>query len=257
MPENEKSSIEPTNPETAELEIEATEKEAVAVQAEEEIKDKKTAEEDSAQKDEDSEQKDTDSNAKDNDAEAPVKEVKQTKSEESVKEQEEESDEAEVIDSSVSEKSPLVLVDPPIVSDEIRSVTLEELEKMSREIDSVDNEMEKLYNDSLNDIAEGDVTEGRVLAVYDNEAIVDIGFKSEGIVPIEDFNSGDLPKVGETIEVYLERLEDETGQLVLSKKKADFMRIWKRVVEGFNNDEIFEGRILRRVKGGMVVDLLG
>ncbi|TFB09833.1 30S ribosomal protein S1, partial [Candidatus Marinimicrobia bacterium MT.SAG.3] len=250
MPENEKSSIEPTNPETAELEIEATEKEAVAVQAEEEIKDKKTAEEDSAQKD-------TDSNAKDNDAEAPVKEVKQTKSEESVKEQEEESDEAEVIDSSVSEKSPVVLVDPPIVSDEIRSVTLEELEKMSQEIDSVDNEMEKLYNDSLNDIAEGDVTEGRVLAVYDNEAIVDIGFKSEGIVPIEDFNSGDLPKVGETIEVYLERLEDETGQLVLSKKKADFMRIWKRVVEGFNNDEIFEGRILRRVKGGMVVDLLG
>ena len=260
MPENEKSSTEPTNPETVEIEIEATEEETVAVQAEEEIEDKKISEEDSVQKDEDSEPKDTVSDTKDNDAEAPVKEAKQTESKKSVKEQEKVSDEAEVTDSTdstVSEKPPVIPVDPPIISDEIRSVTLEELEKMSQEIDIVDNEMEKLYNNSLNDIAEGDVTEGRVLAVYDNEAIVDIGFKSEGIVPIEDFSSGELPKVGETIEVYLERLEDETGQLVLSKKKADFMRIWQRVVEGFNNDEIFEGRILRRVKGGMVVDLLG
>ena len=249
MPENEQSNIEPTNPETAELEIETAEEEAVVVQAEKEIKDKKMSEEDS-------EQKDTDSNTKDIDTEAPIEEAEQTESEESEKGKEG-SEEAEVTDSTAPEKPPVIPVDPPIVSDEIRTVTLEELEKMSQEIDSGDNEMEKLYNDSLNDISEGDVTEGRVLAVYDNEAIVDIGFKSEGIVPIEDFNSGDLPKVGETIEVYLERLEDESGQLVLSKKKADFMRIWERVVEGFNNDEIFEGRILRRVKGGMVVDLLG
>ena len=144
-----------------------------------------------------------------------------------------------------------------MTGDEIKTVTLEELESMVDENATDTSEMEKFYNDSLNDISEGDVTEGRVLAVNDNEAIVDIGFKSEGIVPIEDFDHGELPEVGATIEVYLERLEDDSGQLVLSKKKADFMRIWERIVEGFNNDEIFEGRILRRVKGGMIVDLLG
>ena len=250
MPENEKSNLEPTNPETVESETETAVEEAVAVQAEEENKEQNTSEEES-------EQKDADSNIEDSVADAPVEESDQTESDKSLKDKEEKSDEAEITDSAAPEKEQISLLDPPIVSDEIRTVTPEELEKMALEIDTVDSEMEKLYNNSLNDISEGDVTEGRVLAVYDNEAIVDIGFKSEGIVPIEDFSSGELPKVGETIEVYLERLEDESGQLVLSKKKADFMRIWERVVEGFNNDEIFEGRILRRVKGGMVVDLLG
>jgi len=250
MPENEKSSIEPTNPETVELETESPVKEDVAAQAEEENEEKKLSEEES-------EQKDADSNTEDNVENTLIEESKQTESDNSAIEKEEKSEEAETADSTAPEKELTPPLNPSIVSDEIRTVTLEELEKMAIESDTGDKEMEKLYNNSLNDISEGDVTEGRVLAVYDNEAIVDIGFKSEGVVPIADFNTGDLPKVGETIEVYLERLEDENGQLVLSKKKADFMRIWERVVEGFNNDEIFEGRILRRVKGGMVVDLLG
>ena len=250
MPENDKSSIEPTNPETVELETETPVEEDVAAQAEEENEEKKLSEEES-------EQKEADSNTEDNVENTLIEESKQTESDNSAIEKEEKSEEAETADSTAPEKELTPPPNPSIVSDEIRTVTLEELEKMAIESDTGDKEMEKLYNNSLNDISEGDVTEGRVLAVYDNEAIVDIGFKSEGVVPIADFNSGDLPKVGETIEVYLERLEDENGQLVLSKKKADFMRIWERVVEGFNNDEIFEGRILRRVKGGLVVDLLG
>ena len=250
MPENEKSNLQPPNPETVEIEMENAEEETVAVQVDEEITEESVLKEDS-------EQKDADSSAEESVTDATEEESKQTENGKSVKEKDEKSDEDDLAESDAPEKEPSPPLNSPIVSDEIRTVSLEELEKMTLESDTRDSEMEELYNDSLNDIAEGDVTEGRVLAVHDNEAIVDIGFKSEGIVPIEDFAAGELPKVGETIEVFLERLEDESGQLVLSKKKADFMRIWERVVEGFNNDEIFEGRILRRVKGGMVVDLLG
>jgi len=243
MPDEEKSIIEPTNPDVAEVEV----KEEVATQAEETTKESETEAPDV----EVVEKKEV----------KKVRRVKKTKAEAEVEEKVEEpkaveeSAEEETEDLPKEEYEPPT--DPPITGDEIRTVTLEELEKMVAENAPDNSDLEKYYNDSLNDISEGDVTEGRVLAVNDNEAIVDIGFKSEGIVPIEDFNRDELPEVGATIEVYLERLEDENGQLVLSKKKADFMRIWERIVEGYNNDEIFEGRILRRVKGGMIVDLLG
>ena len=247
MPDEEKSIIEPTNPDVAEVEV----KEEVATQAEETTKEAESPDVEVAE-------------------EKEVKEVKKVrKLKEKVKVEAAEPETAaetapsdgESADEEETEDLPkeeyVAPTDPPITNDEIRTVTVEELEKMVAENAPDNSDLEKYYNDSLNDISEGDVTEGRVLAVNDNEAIVDIGFKSEGIVPIEDFKRDELPEVGDTIEVYLERLEDENGQLVLSKKKADFMRIWERIVEGFNNDEIFEGRILRRVKGGMIVDLLG
>jgi len=228
MPDKEKTNNETNNPETEELTTETVEEE-VAVEVETSIEDEKQEEPKEAESElEDKKEKSADEKTPEED-------------------QSEEPEEAE-------EKYEL---EPPIVDDVIKTVTLEELEKLTITETPAEIDMEELYNQSLHDISEGDVTEGRVLAVNDNEAIVDIGFKSEGIVPIEDFNRGELPQVGETIEVFLEKLEDETGQLVLSKKKADFMRIWDRILEGYNNDEIFEGRILRRVKGGMVVDLLG
>jgi len=244
MPDEEKSIIEPTNPDVAEVEVEKE----VATQAEETTKESETetpAEEVAKDKEEvkepeEVEEKTTASESSEDSAPIDGEDFKDEESETDLPKKEYEAPS-----------------DPPITGDEIKTVTLEELESMVEENATDTSELEKFYNDSLNDISEGDVTEGRVLAVNDNEAIVDIGFKSEGIVPIEDFDHGELPEVGATIEVYLERLEDDSGQLVLSKKKADFMRIWERIVEGFNNDEIFEGRILRRVKGGMIVDLLG
>lgn len=241
MPDEEKSIIEPTNPDVAEVEV----KEEVATQTEETTKESETEAPDVEVAEKKKVKK--------------VRKVKKAKAkvEEEVAEPETEKEVSEEETEDLPKKEYEPPTDPPITGDEIRTVTLEELEKMVADNAPDNSELEKYYNDALNDISEGDVTEGRVLAVNDNEAIVDIGFKSEGIVPIEDFNRDDLPEVGATIEVYLERLEDENGQLVLSKKKADFIKIWERIVEGFNNDEIFEGRILRRVKGGMIVDLLG
>jgi small subunit ribosomal protein S1 len=115
----------------------------------------------------------------------------------------------------------------------------------------------KLYEQTFNEIKEGQIVRGRVLTVTDNEVLVDIGFKSEGSVPIEEF--GDPPKVavGDTVEVFLESLENADGQLILSKKKATFMRLWDTVVDVYNEDGVIEGKCVRRIKGGIVVDLMG
>lgn len=119
------------------------------------------------------------------------------------------------------------------------------------------NELMKLYEGTLGKISEGEIVRGRVVAIGETEVHVDIGFKSEGIVPIAEFtNRGEL-KVGDEIEVFLESVENKDGQLVLSRKRADFMRIWERVTKSFDTGEVLQGRCVRRIKGGIVVDLLG
>ena len=189
MPDEEKSIIEPTNPDVAEVEI----KEEVATQTEETTKESETEAPDVEVAEKKKVKK--------------VRKVKKAKAkvEEEVAEPETEKEISEEETEDLPKKEYEPPTDPPITGDEIRTVTLEELEKMVADNAPDNSELEKYYNDALNDISEGDVTEGRVLAVNDNEAIVDIGFKSEGIVPIEDFNRDDLPEVGATIEVYLER----------------------------------------------------
>ena len=116
---------------------------------------------------------------------------------------------------------------------------------------------EKMYSETLNEIAEGEIVKGRILSINDKEVAVDIGFKSEGTIPIEEFDSPEDLKVGEEIEVYLDSIEDKDGQLVLSKEKANFTRIWEKIVKMYENDQILEGKCVRRIKGGMVVDLMG
>jgi small subunit ribosomal protein S1 len=118
-------------------------------------------------------------------------------------------------------------------------------------------EFEKLYERTLGKISEGEIVKGRVVSIGDTEVTVDIGFKSEGVVPIAEFTNRDELKVGDEIEVYLESVEDKDGQLVLSRKRADFMRIWERVTKSFETGEVLQGRCVRRIKGGIVVDLLG
>ncbi len=118
-------------------------------------------------------------------------------------------------------------------------------------------ELSKLYENTLTEIKEGQIVTGRIIAIGDKEVAVDIGFKSEGAVLIEEFDDPKALQVGDQIDVYLDTVEDNEGQLLLSKKKADFMRVWERVRAVYENDGIIKGRCTRRIKGGMVVDLGG
>ncbi len=119
------------------------------------------------------------------------------------------------------------------------------------------NDLKKLYEGSMGKISEGEIVKGRVVAIHDNEVSVDIGFKSEGTVPLAEFTNKDVLKVGDEIEVFLEAVENKNGQLILSRKRADFMRVWERVTKAFTTGEVLQGRCVRRIKGGIVVDLLG
>ena len=117
--------------------------------------------------------------------------------------------------------------------------------------------MMSLYEDTMSNITEGEIVAGTVLDVAENSVVVDIGFKSEGAIPLSEFADPSEVEVGQEIEVYLEDVEDQEGQIVLSKQKADFMRVWDRIKDAYDSDQIVEGRLVRRIKGGIVVDLFG
>jgi len=118
-------------------------------------------------------------------------------------------------------------------------------------------QMLQMYAETMRDIGEGEIIKGKVIQVTETDALVDVGFKSEGIIPIIEFGEPLNVKVGDEIEVYLENIENQDGQLVLSKQKADFMRVWDKIKNAYDNGEVVKGRPLRRIKGGMVVDLFG
>jgi small subunit ribosomal protein S1 len=118
-------------------------------------------------------------------------------------------------------------------------------------------QLEQMYSGTMGKINAGEIVKGRVVHIGDSNVAVDIGFKSEGTVPKNEFpNIKDL-KIGDEIEVFLESIEDKDGQLVLSRKRADFMRVWERVVKSHDTGEVLKGRCVRRTKGGIVVDLMG
>jgi small subunit ribosomal protein S1 len=119
------------------------------------------------------------------------------------------------------------------------------------------NQMVKLYEDTLTDFVEGEVIVGKILAIGDKEVAIDIGFKSEGTVPIEEFTNPQELQIGQDIEIYLDNIEDKEGQLILSKKKADFMHTWDEITKKHETGELIKGKCMRRIKGGIVVDLLG
>jgi small subunit ribosomal protein S1 len=114
--------------------------------------------------------------------------------------------------------------------------------------------MEEIYERTFTNIAEGEVVKGRILQVTDSEVLVDVGYKSEGIIPRGEF--GDTPlSVGDLVDVYLEKTEDTEGLIVLSKEKADKIKIWDQINHAYENDEILEGRVVERIKGGLTVDI--
>jgi len=120
--------------------------------------------------------------------------------------------------------------------------------------DPVYDQFRALIDETAIDVREQDIVEGRVLRVDEDHVVVDIGYKSDGIVPRDEFGDVEL-RPGDTVEVYLERKEDRDGQLVLSKERADEVRRWQRVEEIYENEEVVEGTIIRRIKGGMIVEL--
>jgi small subunit ribosomal protein S1 len=118
-------------------------------------------------------------------------------------------------------------------------------------------EMEKLYTSTLSEITEDEIVKGRIVSISNKDVTIDVGFKSEGIVSLLEFRDDDEVKVGDEVEVYLENIEDKMGQLILSKKKADVLRIWDKIYDSIENDTIINGKIINRVKGGMTVSLSG
>jgi small subunit ribosomal protein S1 len=118
-------------------------------------------------------------------------------------------------------------------------------------------QLANLYEETLSDFVSGEVVTGKILAINDKEVAVDIGFKSEGVIPIDEFDDLSLIQVGQDIQVFIDDIEDPDGMLVLSKKKADFMRVWDLVNQSYDRAEIVKGKCVRRIKGGIVVDLNG
>ncbi len=115
----------------------------------------------------------------------------------------------------------------------------------------------KLYTESFKDVKEGELVKGRIVRIQGDNVILDVGFKSEGSIPKSEFHESEEITVGKEVEVVLESVEDQEGNLVLSKQRADFLRIWEKVVKAHETGEIIQGKILKRIKGGMVVDLMG
>ncbi|MCC6549038.1 MAG: 30S ribosomal protein S1 [Ignavibacteriaceae bacterium] len=117
--------------------------------------------------------------------------------------------------------------------------------------------LSKIYSESFRNFKEGEIVKGKVVRVLSDSVIIDVGFKSEGTVPKDEFDDMDKVKIGQEIEVVIMSVEDQGGNLQLSKREADFLRIWASVVSAHDTGEILKGKIVRRIKGGMVVDLMG
>ena len=118
-------------------------------------------------------------------------------------------------------------------------------------------ELDKAYDETLNKVADHQVVDGTVISIDKKEVVVNIGYKSDGIIPASEFRYNPDLKIGDTVEVYVESAEDKKGQLVLSHKKARLSKSWDRVNEALDNEAVIQGYIKCRTKGGMIVDVFG
>ena len=137
---------------------------------------------------------------------------------------------------------------------EEKSELLEEQMEVSKE-EEVPQDMNSLYEETFRNIAEGEVVKGRIIEIKGTDALIDIGFKSEGIVPLREFSGPSQVKVGDKVSVLLEATEDQEGGIVLSKWKADRLKNWEKVTEACEEEKTIEGTITRQIKGGFNVDI--
>jgi len=132
----------------------------------------------------------------------------------------------------------------------------EEKEKeLAASVPSKDDEMAMLYESTIKDIKEGQIIKGRIIEIRNKDVVVDIGYKSEGIISISEFSDKSKLKIGEEIEVYLDSKEDEHGCVVISKQKADKLQGWERIISTSKEGDVVTGRPTRKVKGGLMVDI--
>ena len=148
------------------------------------------------------------------------------------------------------------------MSEELKNSPIEDFdweafEKGETQRENSQEELEKTYDKSLGSFKDHEVTEGTVISINKREVVVNIGAKSDGIIPFNEFRYNPDLKVGDKVEVYVENQEDRKGQLVLSHKKARASKSWERVNQALENDEIIKGFIKCRTKGGMIVDVFG
>jgi len=120
-----------------------------------------------------------------------------------------------------------------------------------------ENAFSEMVEKNFKEIKEGQLIRGKIVEITKDEVFVDVGFKSVGVIPRSELLNSETLKVGDQIDVFVEALEDSQGRVLLSRKRADFMRIWQEINRIYENQEVVPVRILRRIKGGMVVDLLG
>ncbi len=118
-------------------------------------------------------------------------------------------------------------------------------------------ELEKLYDTTVHTITENTVVEASIVGITDRDVILNIGFKSDGMVPLSEFKDTPDIKIGDIVDIYIETQEDKLGQLVLSRKKAKVVGAWKRIERALDKDEVIEGFVKRRTKGGLIVDIFG
>ena len=145
---------------------------------------------------------------------------------------------------SSDEISPELFNDP--YGEEILDVSRDDFETMLAE-----------HQTASGDIREGHIVKARVLRVTESTVILEFGFKSEGAVPLDEFKDPDTIEPGQEVEVLLESLEDDDGVVVLSKKKADFLRVWELIKDAYENDRPVKGLLTRKIKGGVTVDIMG
>ena len=121
------------------------------------------------------------------------------------------------------------------------------------------NQLIGMYENTLNTIEEKEIVTGRIVSIDEKYVVIDIGFKSEGIIAVNEFSNKSLENMapGDEVEVFLDRVEDKEGQLILSRRKADILLAWEKIESAHETAEVVEGLIKRRIKGGMGVDLFG
>jgi small subunit ribosomal protein S1 len=123
--------------------------------------------------------------------------------------------------------------------------------------EEIPQEVLDMYEETFREMREGEIVKGRVVKVSEGEVLVDVGFKSEGLIPLSEFGDNPTIRVGDEIDVYLEKMENQDGLVVLSKQRADFLKVWGTIKDAYDNQKVVEGRMLKRIQGGAVVDLFG
>lgn len=132
----------------------------------------------------------------------------------------------------------------------------DEKEELSPEDQAAYREMEEYYESSLKKFREGEIIEGKVIRLSKETVTIDVGFKSEGVISLKEFSESEKPlQIGDTIELFLERAEDNDGIVVLSKEKANKIKVWEKLVKAFEAEEIIEGTVIAKAKGGLTVDI--